>query len=93
MIEWLPYYYNLMMRISFIKFPRKKITSWACLLRSTLKLFFHLNVYLYIIFKSSFKFFANKVVSWAIEKREVSSTKSVGFEIKLSQSLLINTKK
>ena len=71
----------------------KKITSSACLLGSGLKLIFHWNAHLFIFFRSSFKFFADKVISWTTENREVSSANSLGFEIKLSERSLINIKK
>ena len=38
-------------------------------------------------------FFADKVISWTIGKREVSSANSLGFKTKLPESLLINIKK
>ena len=72
--------------ISFLE----KITSCACLLRSGLKLIFHWNAHLFIFFISSFKFFADKVISWTTEKKEVSSANSLGFEIKLSERSLTN---
>ena len=71
----------------------EKITSCACLLGSGLKLIFYWNAYLFIFFRSSFKFFADKVISWTTENREVSSGNSLGFEIKLSKRSLIKTNK
>ena len=78
--------------IWFIKFPEKK-KSCTCLLGSGLKLIFHWNAHLFIFSRSSFKFFADKVISWTTENREVSSASSLGFEIKLSERSLINIKK
>ena len=54
----------------------EKITSCACLLGSGLKLIFHWNVHLFIFFRSSFKFFADKIISWTTKNREVSSANS-----------------
>ena len=71
----------------------EKITSCACLLGSGLKLIFHRNADLFIFFRSPFKFFADKVISWTTENREVSSANSLGFEIKFSERSLINIKK
>ena len=51
---------------------RKKRTSWGCLLGSWLKLIFHWKVQLFILFKSSFKFFADKSLSNTRE-RDVST--------------------
>ena len=62
---------------------RKKRTSWGCLLGSWLKLIFHWKVQLFILFKSSFKFFADKSLSNTRE-RDVSTAKSLGFETKFS---------
>ena len=70
----------------------EKITSCACLLGSGLKLIFHWNAHLFIFFRSSFKFFADKVISWTTEKKEASSANSLGFETKLSERSLINIK-
>ena len=69
----------------------EKISSCACLLGSGLKLIFHWNSHLFIFFRSSFKFFADNVISWTTENREISS--ALGFEIKLSERSLINIKK
>ena len=46
----------------------ENITSCACLLGSGLKLNFHCNAHLCIFFRSSLKFFADKVISWTTEK-------------------------
>ena len=71
----------------------EKISSCGYLLGSGLKLIFHWNAHLFIFFRSSFKFFADKVISWTTENREVSSANSLGFEIKLSERSLTNIKK
>ena len=72
---------------------REKITSWACLLGSGLKLIFHWKAQLFILFKSSFKFFTDKYLSNITEKRDVSSTNSLGFKTRFSNKSLIYTKK
>ena len=69
------------------------VTSCACFFGSGLKIIFHWNVHFFILFRSSFKFFADKVISWTTERREVSSANSLVFETKLSQILLINIQK
>ena len=51
----------------------EKITCWACLLGSGLKLIFDWKAQLLILFKSSFKFFANKSLSNITEKRNLLS--------------------
>ena len=48
---------------------------------------------MFIFFRSSFKFFADKVISWTTENREVSSANSLGFKIKLSEKSLLNVTK
>ena len=74
-----------------IKFP-EKITFWACFLELTLKITFDWKANLFIFFRSSFKFFADKVISRATKKRDVS-TSSLEIETKLSKRSLINIKK
>ena len=73
----------------------KKITSCAYLLGSGLKLIFRWNAHLFIFFRSWFKFFADKVISWTTKNRDTSSANSLGFETKLSErsSININIKK
>ena len=66
------------------EFCEKKRTSWACLLGAGLKLIFHGKAQLFILFKSLFKFFADKFLSNITEKRDVSSANSLGFETKFS---------
>ena len=75
------------------EFCEKKGTSWACLLRSELKLIFHWKVRLFILFKSSFKFFADKSLSNITEKGNVSSAKTLGSETKFSDKLFEYIKK
>ena len=70
-----------------------KTTSCAYLLGSGLKHMFHWNTCLFTFFRSSFKFFADKVKSWTTEKREVSSANSLGCETKVSERSFINIKK
>ena len=72
----------------FLNFARKN-TSWACLLAPGLKLIFHWKVQLFILLKSSFKFFAVKSLLCITEKSDVPSASSLGFEIKLSDKLFI----
>ena len=64
-------------------------TSWACLLGSGLKFIFHENPLLLILFKSSSRSFAEVVISWNKEKRDVSSANSLTIEVKPSGKLLI----
>ena len=65
----------------------------ACprLLAFGLKLIFHWNPSDFIFFRSSFKLFADKVISWKPTKKEVSSASSLGLKSKLSEKSLINT--
>ena len=72
---------------------REKRTSWACLLGSGLKVIFHWKAQLFILFKSSFKFFADKSLSNITEKRDVSSANSLGFETRFSDKSFIYIKK
>ena len=46
-----------------------------------------------MFFRSSFKFFADKVISWTTENREVSLVNGLGLEIKLPERALLNIKK
>ena len=75
-----------------LSFLEKK-TSCVFLLGSGLKLAFHWNAHLFILFRSSFKFFVYKIISWTTQNRGISSANSLGFEIKLSERSLINIKK
>ena len=62
----------------------EKITSWACLLGSGLKLIFHWKAHCFILERS---LLSSKVViteSWITEKKEVSSAKSLVLEDKPS---------
>ena len=70
----------------------KKITSWACLEGSGLKLSFHWYAQLFIFSRSLFKAITDKSVSWTTENREVSSAKSLGFYDKSFDKLLMKIK-
>ena len=72
---------------------REKRSSWACMLGSGLKLMFHWKAQLFILFKSSFKFFSDKSLSNITEKGNVSSANSLGFETKFSDKSFIYIKK
>ena len=63
---------------------QEKITSWACLLRSRLKLVFHWIAQLFLLSKSWFNLFADKCLSFITDKSDVSSSNSLGFQTKLS---------
>ena len=69
----------------------EKITSWACLLGSRLKLIFHCKPQLFAMFKSSFKFFAD--LSNITEKRDVSSANILAFEPRFTEKSFIYIKK
>ena len=56
---------------------QEKITSWACLLGSGLKLIFHWNAQLLIILKSLFKWLEEALTFYTMKKRDVSSAKSL----------------
>ena len=71
---------------------QEKITSCACLLESGLKLIFHWQAQLFILLKSSFKFFADKFLSNIIEKRNVSPANSLEFETRFSDKSFIYIK-
>ena len=66
------------------EFCKKKETSSVCLLGSGLKLIFNWKAQLFILLKSSFKFFADKSLSNITEKRDVPLANSLEFEIKKS---------
>ena len=59
---------------------REKVTSWACLRISRLKLIFHWYVQLLIFSWSSFKALADKFVCRITKKKQLSSAKSLGFD-------------
>ena len=70
----------------------EKITSWACLLGSGLKLIFHWKAHCFILERS---LLSSKVViteTWITEKREISSAKSLVLEDKPSDKSLIYIK-
>ena len=71
----------------------EKITSWACFLGSGWKLIFHWKAQLFILFKSSFKLFADKSLSNITEKRVASSTNSLGCETRFSDKSFIYIQK
>ena len=66
----------------FIVF-QEKITSWVFLVRSGLNIFFHWYVYSEILFKSLLISSVETLMSFTIEKIDVSSAKSLTFDIKL----------
>ena len=67
---------------------QEKRTSWVSLLGSGLKLIFHRKTQLFILFKSSFKFFPDKSLSNITEKRDVSSVNSLGLLYILGKSFI-----
>ena len=71
---------------------REKITSWACLLGSGLKLIFHWNAQLLILLKSLFKWLAEILTFCTMEKRDVSSTKSLSVVDRSSDRSLMQIK-
>ena len=58
---------------------REKTTFWNCLIESGWKLILHWNVQLLIFFKPLFKWIAEVSISGTMDKREVSSAKSLAF--------------
>ena len=54
-----------------------KMTTWACLLGSGLKLIFHWKAQLLTFFKSSFNPLAEVFISWTTENNDASSAKSI----------------
>ena len=70
----------------------EKITSWACLLGSGLKLIFHWKVHCFILKISLLSSKVVITVSWITKKRDVSSCKSLVLEDKSSAKLLIYNK-
>ena len=65
---------------------REKITFYTCLSMPGFKL---LSIGMLIFSESSFKLIPDWLISCTTEKSEVSSAKSLGFELKLSDKLLI----
>ena len=57
-----------------------KMTSWACLLGSGLKLIFRWKAQSLIFFKSLFSSFAEVVMSCVTENRDVSSANNFALE-------------
>ena len=70
----------------------KKITSWACLLRSRLKLIFHWQAHCFTLARSLLSSEVIITESWITEKREVSSAKRLVLEDKPSAKSLTNIK-
>ena len=58
---------------------------WVCFFGFELKIVFHWKFQLFILFKSSLKYFARESLSCITENRDVSSETSLGFETKLSE--------
>ena len=69
-----------------------KITSWACLLGSGLKLIFHWKAHLLIFFRSSFNSLAEPFTSLTNENNDVSAAKSFTLEDISSAKSLIQIK-
>ena len=69
------------------------IISWACLLRSGLKVVFHWKAKSLIFFRSPFNSIADVFISCTTENREVSSEDSLVFDDKPSSKSLIQFKK
>ena len=66
-----------------------KMTPWACLLESGLKLIFHWKAQSLTFFKSSFNSLAEVFTSWTSENNNVSSAKSFTLLVKLSDKSFI----
>ena len=71
---------------------REKMTSWACLEGSGLKLIFHWKPQLHILMKSFFNSFAYVFLLWTTEKGEVPSAKGQGLDDKPVDKSLMWTK-
>ena len=69
-----------------------KMTSWACLLRSGLKLIFHWKTQSLIFFKLLFSSFAEVVMSCVKEKRDVSSANNFALEDRSPEKLFMYIK-
>ena len=82
-------YYDKWENVMFFWILWEKITSWACLLGLGLKLLVHWNALLIILLKSLFKWLAEVVIFCTMEKRGVSSAKSLAVVDKLSDRSLI----
>ena len=61
-----------------------KMASWACLVRSGLRLIFHGKSQLFIISKSLLRLFVDVWASWTAENKEVSSANSFTLEVRSS---------
>ena len=69
-----------------------KMTSWACLLRSRLKLIFHWKTQSLIFFKLLFSSFAEVVMSCVKEKKDVSSANNFALEDRSPEKLFMYIK-
>ena len=69
------------------------MTSWACLVRSVLKYIFHLKTHSDIFWISELRLLAKEIISWIIQKIDVSLAKSFLFETIASRRSLIYIKK
>ena len=76
----------------FLNFGRKN-NFLGLLIGSGLKLIFHWKAQLFILFKSSCKFSADKSLPNNTEKKDVSSANSLGFETKFSDKSFVCVKK
>ena len=68
---------------------REKITSWACLEISGLKLIFHWKAHFVILVKSLFKSFVAFLILCTVANNEVSSANSFGLHWRPSDKSLI----
>ena len=59
---------------------RLKVSSWACLVVSGLKFIFHWVTHLLILSKSLLRLFAEALMSYITENKDVSSAKSFGLD-------------
>ena len=74
--------------VTFFNFLLNMI-SWACLLRSGLKVIFHWKAQSLIFFRSLFNSIADVFISCTTENREVSSANSLALDDKQSGKSLI----
>ena len=79
-------------RMSFSIFFLEKITSCAGFLGSGLKSIFHWYANWEITLRSRFKYLADSLGSWTIEKRDVSSANNLAIELSPSGRSLIYIK-
>ena len=76
-------------RMGFFIFFLDKITSYAGFLGSGLKSIFHWYAHWEITLRSRFKYLADSLGSWTIEKRDVSSADNLAIELSPSGRSLI----